>query len=1080
MLNGINRQTCVSPRLFQYAARARRNVHRKNARIFSTAAETAPESAQDSKSGQPVSNKNTSVGFPDPGTEHHGFTLRRVREVPELELHALHYTHNKTGCEYLHLGKNDSNNVFSIGFKTNPPDRTGVPHILEHVTLCGSQKYPVRDPFFKMMPRSLNNFMNAMTYPDHTVYPFATTNPQDFRNLVDVYLDATLHPLLREQDFAQEGWRLAPQDSKVPTSRENPLVFKGVVYNEMKGNMSNADYLFRQRWQDHVFPSINDSGGDPQKMTDLTFAQLKEFQEQHYNATNARILTYGNMEVGEHLRQLDRELSRHIQENVSHELKQPISLEEGPQLVTVKGPVDLLYPRHQQYKASITWIMGDTSDILENFALGLISSILLDGFTAPLYQNTIGVGWGASFTSNTGYDSSSKTGMFTIGLNGLRKHDVGRVKDGLDNTLRYVKTIGFDEKKIEGRLHQIEIDLKHKSAEFGLGIVSRLQDVWFNGTDPMSAVAPEEVLNAFRAKLESQERYLENLFERYWLHDRTFTFVMEPSDAFDDEAKAEEATRLQRKVNDFSRQHTSREEAAQVLEKQELNLEAVQESGSDEDISSLPCVSIADIPRQTVQKDVRHHTLTTANGATEVQWRETPTNGLTYFRAIQPLHNLPDDLRIYLPLFSTAIQSIGTRRLSLNVLEDSLRYLTGGISVSPFATTSPYDIASSTEGIVFAGSALDRNAHHMLRLLGMAVVETDFTKTSTQKKLAELIKASASTAINDVADSGHSFARQFAEAGISPQARLNEQTEGLTQTRLMLDLANRPPDASYEDVAHMLHRIQLIALSASANKRVAITCGHEAVQQNEKSVQIFLESLPNREDGPPQEPGQVPYPKDAKVFFPLPYQVYYSALAMTTVPYMHPDSAPLAVLAQLMTHKYVHPEIREKGGAYGGSAYASALQGTFGFTSYRDPNAKRTLEVMRSAGSWAVKRAWTDQEIQEAKLSLFQSVDAPESVNEEGMTRFLHGINHDMEQERRGRLLDVSSSELTIVAEKYLRNPARGDGTTTGGRNEVVLGAEQDWLGGKAGWTEMSLGSAPRIEEKKEQEREEENAYLTL
>ena len=200
------------------------------------------------------------LSFPKVGEQLHGFTLQRIKQVPELELTALQLQHDKTGAEYLHIARDDANNVFSIGFKTNPPDATGVPHILEHTTLCGSNKFPVRDPFFKMLPRSLSNFMNAFTSSDHTTYPFATTNAQDFKNLMGVYLDATLYPLLKQADFVQEGWRVGPEN---PLSEEQDnLVFKGVVYNEMKGQVSDATYLFYIKFMEQVYPSLNNSGGD--------------------------------------------------------------------------------------------------------------------------------------------------------------------------------------------------------------------------------------------------------------------------------------------------------------------------------------------------------------------------------------------------------------------------------------------------------------------------------------------------------------------------------------------------------------------------------------------------------------------------------------------------------------------------------------------------------------------------------------------------------------------------------------------------------------------------------------------------
>ncbi|KAL9085670.1 MAG: hypothetical protein Q9159_004547 [Coniocarpon cinnabarinum] len=1054
MFSGSTRRACVSPRAFQRIARQQRLLSLSKG--YATATPTSTDLSR-------------------PGAQVHGFTLKQVKKVPELELTALQFQHDKTGGEYLHLAKEDPNNVFSIGFKTNPPDRTGVPHILEHNTLCGSVKYPVRDPFFKMMPRSLNNFMNAMTYPDHTIYPFATTNKQDFNNLLSVYLDATFHPLLRSHDFAQEGWRIGPQDSSAETSEKNPLVFKGVVYNEMKGNMSSADYLFRTRWQDHVFPAINDSGGDPEKMTDLTHEQLKKFQAEHYNASNTRILTYGDMPVEGHLERLNTEMSRHERVSVDQDLKVPIALRDGPQTVTVKGPIDMLYPRDQQYKASVTWTMGDSSDVRENFSVAMISSLLLDGFSAPVYQNTIEIGWGASYSPNTGYDSSAKTGMFTVGLNGLKKHDVGRLRSGLVNTLAHVKRIGFDKAKIEGRLQQIEIGLKHKTAEFGMGIATRLQDSWFNGTDPMKAVAPEEILSAFRKRIEDPA-YLMDLFQRYFLNDNTFTFIMEPSENFAELVESEEASRLQSKIDEFSAAFSSREEANRALEKQEAELVSVQESGGKEDLSSLPSVHVSDIPRQGERKDVRHSNLTTSAGSASVQWRETPTNGLTYFRAIQPLKDLPDDLRIYLPLFSIAIQRLGTRTLSLEALEDSLRFFTGGISLSHHSVTSPQDINHASEGIAVSATALDRNVPQMFDLLRIAVTETDFTRRDTQDKLAELIKGSASTAINDVADSGHAYARRFAEAGIAPQARLDEELDGMTQVRLIMDFASRSSSAGYSDVAEKLAEIQHFALTSSNDMRVAMTCGADSTTANETALQNFIEGLPKSDQPPPEATEQMPYPVNAKTFFPLPYQVYYSALSTNTVPYVHPDSASLAVLAQLLTHKYMHPEVREKGGAYGGSAYAAALKGTFGFASYRDPDAQRSLGIMRGAGAWASSRSWTDRELEEAKLSVFQSVDAPQSVSDEGMAQFLSGVTPEMRQERRERLLDVTVPQVRDVAEKYLHDIAVDEGKDEKRSNEVVLGAEQEWLSQEKGWNKMPLGSGEQVNT----EEDESDGYVTL
>lgn len=990
-----------------------------------------------------------------PGDKLHGFTLRRVKHIPELELTALHLQHDKTGAEHLHIAREDKNNVFAIGFKTNPPDHTGVPHILEHLVLCGSEKYPVRDPFFKMMPRSLQNFMNAFTSQDHTTYPFATTNPQDFKNLMSVYMDATLHPLLKAHDFTQEGWRVGPAD--VPRSLEDAkkdvpesdLVFKGVVYNEMKGAMSSGDMLFAIRHRDHLFPAINNSGGIPQEMTNLTHEQLKAFHAAHYNPSNALLFTYGNMILTEHLKEIGPQLDRFEKRSIDKSQRIPIDLVEDMEPVTVNGPLDPNFPQDQQHKASVSWLMCDTSDVLETFSLGMIASLLLDGFSAPVYQNTIEVGWGASYSSNTGLDTSGKIATFSVGLNGLKKHDVPRLQNGLRNTFLAVKRKGgFDRNKIEGRLHQIELDLKHKSAQFGMGLMSSLTESFFKGADPLAAVAAEETLAAFRAKLQ-EPRYLEDLFEKYFLTNKTLTFVMEPTEDFEQGLMAEEAERLAAKISDITSRHPTPEEARKSMAMQEYELQEYQETAKKEDISCLPTVHVSDITRQVDRKEVRHSSV----AGTKVQWREAPTNGLTYFRGILSLKDLPDDLRLYLPLFSAAIHRLGTTSLSTEALEDAIKLKTGGVGVGYHTSTSAVDLDVCEEGISFSSHALDRNVPDMFNLLRMLIEEANFDRPDAEEKIAEIIKSSASSAMDDIADMGHVYARRFAEAGLTPAARMNEEVSGLTQTRLTVDLASRGSNSGLSDVMDKLRAIQFFALSGGPSLRCAITCGPESSSANEEALASFLSGLP-QDVTAPSSLEQATYPRNVKSFFPLPYQVYYTALALRTVPLVSPASAPLQILAQLLTHKHIHHEIREKGGAYGGSASMSSSRGTFAFTSYRDPNPLNSLEVMRGAGKWARDRKWTERELEEAKLSVFQSMDAPKSVDEEGMLQFLTGIDENMEQELRERLLDVKPAQVNEVADEYIvKGLEWGNGST------AVLGKEQDWASQQKGWIHMPMAA---------------------
>ncbi|KAI4130794.1 MAG: hypothetical protein LQ338_001566 [Usnochroma carphineum] len=893
--------------------------------------------------------------------------------------------------------------------------------------------------------------MNAFTSSDHTTYPFATTNRKDFNNLLSVYLDATFKPLLKENDFAQEGWRIGPANSgkqDEAESADDPLVFKGVVYNEMKGQMSDASYLYYIKFQDHIFPAIHNSGGDPQKMTDLTYKDLKAFHAKNYHPSNAKLFTYGNMPLADHIAEISRRLEGFSQSQADRAIQTPVDLSAGPLQYTVKGPIDPLVDKEMQYKTSTSWLVGDTSDTAESFALRIMSSLLLNGYGCPLYRGLIESGLGPDWSPNTGYDSSGKIGIFSVGLNGVRREDVPKVKEAIDACLHEIHAEGFNQSKIDGLLHQAELALKHKTANFGMGIMQRLQPGWFNGSDPFDMLAWNDTVNTFKANC-AQPGYLEGLLNKYLLNNRCLTFTMEPDETYGATLIEEENARLSSKLEDESQSAGGDPEARAQLVKKELELLEAQSKAPTENLSCLPSVHVSDIPRQMERKTVRDSKVEDV----VVQWREASTNGLTYFRAINTLEGLPAELRLLMPLFADTLMRLGTKEKTMEQLEDLINLKTGGIAVSYHSTASPHDTQRATEGISLSGYALDGNANAMYELLSTVIQQTNFDGPEAESRIRELLQSAANGALDAIAGAGHSYARRYAEAGLTPQGLLSEQVGGLTQVQQTALLASRSLSEGLGDIISKLKMIQRLALSNSSGFRAAITCGPESVSANESALQTFLSNLDRSSKVPSTEDSQASATYNSKTFFPLPYQVYYSALSLPTVPYTHASSAPLQILSQLLTHKHLHHEIREKGGAYGGGAYSRGLSGLFGFYSYRDPNPQNTLKIIQDAGRWARDKQWTDQDLEEAKLSVFQGVDAPESVNEEGMTRFLSGVDEDMEQRKREQLLDVKIENVVDVAQKYL---------VEGMANAriAVLGEERNLFQSADGWDSRRLQMA--------------------
>ncbi|KAK0312542.1 Mitochondrial presequence protease [Friedmanniomyces endolithicus] len=743
---------------------------------------------------------------------------------------------------------------------------------------------------------------------------------------------------------------------------------------------------------------------------------------------------------------------------VDKDIKRPITL-KGPQEVTISGPVDPLTPPEAQYKTSISWLAGEPTNVHESFALQLINSLLLDGYGAPLYRTLIESGLGTDFSPNTGYDSSSGAGIFSVGLTGVSEANVPKVKDVIASTLREQAEKGFEQQKVDGLLHALELTLKHRSARFGLGLTQATTGSWFNGVDPFESMDYAAIIDTFRVNLAKVERYL--------LNENTLTYTMAPSPTFGAELAAEEASRLQEKIAEAVSKFPSEAEAHKQLRERELELIREQDEGKSANVDVLPTLRVTDIPLQAKKEEVRDSMI---DEKTKVQWRETATNGLTYFNGLAPFEGLPDELRMLVPLFCDSLMRIGTRDKSMEELEDLIKLKTGGIRFGYHASTSPHDILTAQEAFSMSGYAFDRNVPAMYELFHTILLGTDFDSPKAHGMIKELLRSGADGAVDAIASRGHSYASRHSNSRLNPAGRWAEQTSGLQQVKLITSLAAAEGDeGAMGELVQKLKALQGIAVqSLASNFRAALVCGPDASPTNESALHHFLTTTrsaapssppPSPTYPPPPNPPQPTYPTlTAHTFFPFPtYQVSYTALALPTGPYTSPATAPLAILAHLLTHKHLHHEIREKGGAYGSGCSTNGLSGTLGMYSYRDPNPSNSLKIMREAGAWAAEREWSARELEEAKLSLFQAVDAPVSVDKEGLGRFLQGVDYEMEAQRREWLLSVDAGQVRLAAEGVAGRLERGEGCVT------VLGAEGKFVRGDGeGWevVEMGVGKA--------------------
>ncbi|XP_060048368.1 presequence protease, mitochondrial [Erinaceus europaeus] len=990
------------------------------------------------------------------GEKIHEFTVNQVTSIPELFLTAVRLSHDSTKAQYLHLAREDPNNLFSVQFRTTPMDSTGVPHVLEHTVLCGSKRYPCRDPFFKMLNRSLSTFMNAFTASDYTLYPFSTQNHKDFQNLLSVYLDAAFFPCLRELDFWQEGWRLEHEN---PSDPQTPLIFKGVVFNEMKGAFTDNERIFSQHLQnrllpDHTYSVI--SGGDPLCIPDLTWEQLKQFHATHYHPSNARFFTYGNFPLEQHLKQIQEEALSKFEKIEPRTIVPAQKPWDKPREFHVTcGPDSLAADSSKQTTVSVSFLLSDITDTFEAFTLSLLSSLLIGGPNSPFYKALIESGLGTDFSPDVGYNGHTREAYFSVGLQGISEKDVGKVRDLIDRTIEEVAEKGFEDDRIEALLHKIEIQMKHQSVSFGLALTSYIASYWNHDGDPVELLKLGGQVEQFRRCLKEDPKFLQEKVKQYFKSNQhKLTLTMKPDDKYSEKQTQMETEKLKQKVSVLSQEDKQR-----IYEK---GLELQTEQSKPQDASCLPALKVSDITPSLVGTELE---VALAAGDTPVQYCAQPTNGVIYFRAFSSLNSLPEELRPYVPLFCSVLTKLGCGLLNYREQAQQIELKTGGMTVSPHVLPDDSNLDSYEQGVLFSSYCLDRNLPDMMHLWTEIFNSPCFEE---EERFKVLVKMAAQELSNGIPDSGHLYAALRAARTLTPAGDLKETFSGMDQVRLMKRIAEM---TDIKPVLRKLPRIQKHLLNRD-HLRCSVNATPQQLSQSEQVVESFLRSLSrSKKERKPARPHMVEKtspsgpsgsgcrgpqiirklvtdptfkPCQMKTHFLLPFPVNYVGECVRTAPYTDPDHASLKILARLMTSKFLHTEIREKGGAYGGGAKLSH-NGIFTLYSYRDPQSTETLQSFSKAVDWAKAGRFSQQDIDEAKLSVFSAVDAPVAPSDQGMDHFLYGLSDEMKQAHREQLFAVSHEDLVRVSSKYL-----GVGKSTHGL--AVLGPENTKLAKDPSW----------------------------
>jgi Zn-dependent M16 (insulinase) family peptidase len=947
-----------------------------------------------------------------------GYTILRKERLDRLEGSYLELEHERTGARHLHVECPDDNNSFAVFFPTVPMDSTGVAHILEHVVLAGSQKFPVHDPFFSMTRRSLATFMNAFTSADWTMYPFSSRNEKDFKNLLEVYLDATFFPRLDEDSFKQEGIRFEFED---PADANSGLRYKGVVYNEMKGALAGPQAAVQKIVGQALFPGLTYSyisGGDPEHIPELTWERLRQFHAVHYHPSNAYFYTYGDQNLEETLAAIEENALKHFER-----IEVDTSI---PDVKRFKKPVKASEPYpatkgediSRKAQALVAWVTVRTGDSFRLLAMRVLAEVLLGNAASPLRKALIDSKLGTAMADGSGLQDDYRETVFGAGLKDIAQEDAEKVERVVLETLGGLVNDGVDQTQVDAAIHHLEFEKRERSNAgfpYSLKVLFAALAPYYYGGDPYDALN----FDADLARLERDRkggRFFENLIKAELLdnaHRGLLTVV--PDAELEEKKRKKELEHLAK----LEASLTEADKARIVAEALRLK----QEQDAKQDLSTLPTLELTDIPMKFEDVPSREAKL----GAAQVEFFPLPTNGVTYIDIRSDFSALTPEEKDLLPLFGRVLTQVGAAGQDYVEIAKRIASYTGGIGaaaqVQPLAGQEDY-----LQSFMISGKALDRNAKHFIDLL------TDLTARLEIEtgRLHEIIAETATRLESSIAGLGFQFAILLAQSKLNSEGALNDRLQGIGMLHVMRDLA-KLDDNGLHALVEKLDAIRT-KLFRSDSITVVVTCEDSMIETLKDHLADFVAALPggSSRNGVPVKPPPLAPVREARTA-PLP--VAFNVRTFKTVRYQHPDAPVLLVLANYIRDTFLHKELREKGGAYGAYAQANTGGGNFYLGSYRDPNITRTYDTYDRAVRWVIDSEIDPEALKEAILGACGDVDPLESPDIKGRREAINRMTGYTRAERekfKQRLLKATAADLQRVAKAYLDQPRPIQATVAG------------------------------------------------
>ncbi len=933
-----------------------------------------------------------------PGQQLHGFEIVRTVDIAKMSLTAVELRHGKSGARMLHLGADDAENLFSVAFRTPPPDDTGLPHILEHSVLNGSRRYPVKDPFVELLKTSLATFLNAMTYSDRTAYPCASMNPRDFHNLMRVYCDAAFFPLLTEDTFLQEGHHLEFLPDGSPA-------IKGVVYNEMRGVYSNPNSIMMRHLLQRVYRSNTygrDSGGDPVSIPELTYDDFVRFHRAYYHPANAWIFTYGDVPLADTLAILDSEyLGKFDRIDIDTAIG-PLERWARPENAVFPYPIDADESPENKTDIALMWAANDCRDIIESLSLMVIDLYLLDNAASPLRKALIDSKLGEE-VGDAGYGDFQRDTCFILTLKGSEPERAEAVeKLCLDVVARECEN-GFDREKVAAALRRFELTTREIKSEYPLQLMERVFGAWLYDTDPLGLIRITDRLAELHAAMEKDPRHLEKIAKK-WLVDNPHRLRVSlvPDKQFAARNERENSRRLKGMVDRMS--DAGRQEADKIAKRLH---ERQSEDNSAEALATLP---------RLAKSDVSPRPLPLAYEVDHVAGREflrVPmfSAGISYLDMSLRLEGLNGEDLDYLPLFCEALGKTGAAGLDFAEMAAREASCTGALDFSAGVTSHVEGIERSAIRMGVWLKALDADWEKALGVMADRLFRADFSDT---ERLRDIILQSRMSWRNAVVPHGNFYASLYAARSLTPAAAALERLKGCTQARFVDRLA--------ADIDAALK----ILPGRFATLRDKILAGADiAVSQvgSDAAVALgrgWLADNAARFASPGAAPLAGVKPEQTRVGLAAPSDIAFGALPLIAPPMTSPDAPALTLLSTQLSYGYLWNEIRAKGGAYGAHARYEPARGVFSLGSYRDPNINRTLAAFAGTGDFIARDMdLSPPAVEQSIIGAIKTLDRPirpPAAAAVALARHLGGETEKFRREFRARLLSLDADRIRGAA----------------------------------------------------------------